>query len=387
MSHGFGTLAADDQNPSLFVSQRTRLNFDYKHEIFATRIVLQDVRLWGSQPQLVGNEDKAASIHEAWGELYMSPKWSLRVGRQEVSYDDQRIFGAVNWAQQARSHDMALVQYNGSFKLHIGVAYHENDNRTNNVYNGPDGYKTFQYLWFHKDFENPLKISMLFLNNGIEYPLTTNAGNEVIREAIRFSQTIGGRLTYKTDAMELGGNLYAQFGKHLNTRSLSAFNLSLESMFALSEKAHAGICYEILSGTAFDETEKNHSFAPFYGTNHKFNGTMDYFYVGNHFNNTGLHDLFVKADWTPAKVTFKGELHLFNSYAPVSDDASGYLGTEIDLTASYKWKNWISFEMGYSQLFAGKSMEILKGGSRDALQNWAYVMLSFQPVFWDSAKQ
>ena len=36
--------------------------------------------------------------------------------------------------------------------------------------------------------------------------------------------------------------------------------------------------------------KENNSFTPFYGTNHKFNGHMDYFYVGNHIGNVGLRE-------------------------------------------------------------------------------------------------
>src|SRR6056297_3310901 len=65
-SHGYATLAGPDQDPSFFISQRTRLNFLYQHERLKTELVLQDVRLWGSQPQLVTNEGFATSIHQAW---------------------------------------------------------------------------------------------------------------------------------------------------------------------------------------------------------------------------------------------------------------------------------------------------------------------------------
>ena len=52
-SHGFSTLAAEDQKPSVFTSQRTRLNFDYKMDLLKVGLVLQDVRIWGNQAQQV----------------------------------------------------------------------------------------------------------------------------------------------------------------------------------------------------------------------------------------------------------------------------------------------------------------------------------------------
>jgi hypothetical protein len=52
--------------------------------------------------------------------------------------------------------------------------------------------------------------------------------------------------------------------------------------------------YEYLSGNSYNKTDKVYAFEPFYGTNHKFNGFMDYFYVGNHINSVGLHDAWLK---------------------------------------------------------------------------------------------
>jgi hypothetical protein len=48
-NHGYKSLAGNDQKPGTFITQRTRLNLDYAGSGFRTGLVLQDVRLWGSQ--------------------------------------------------------------------------------------------------------------------------------------------------------------------------------------------------------------------------------------------------------------------------------------------------------------------------------------------------
>ena len=53
--HGYKTLADSNQNHASFTDQRSRLNFNYKDEGYQVKVVLQDVRVWGSQPQLIGN--------------------------------------------------------------------------------------------------------------------------------------------------------------------------------------------------------------------------------------------------------------------------------------------------------------------------------------------
>lgn len=114
-SHGYKTLAFENQDWSTISTQRSRLNFVFKNEFLRTKLVLQDVRQWGSQPQLVTNEDYATSIHEAWAEVFFAPGFSLQAGRQELNYDDQRIFGNVGWTQQGRSHDIALLKIRSRF--------------------------------------------------------------------------------------------------------------------------------------------------------------------------------------------------------------------------------------------------------------------------------
>ena len=124
--HGFKSLATTDMDNAFFVDQRSRLNFEFDQDRIQMKIVLQDVRTWGSQSQLVNNEDFGASIHEAWGLARLNDNWGFKFGRQELVYDDHRILGNVGWAQQARSHDAAVLQYrNGKLKLDVGSAFNQ----------------------------------------------------------------------------------------------------------------------------------------------------------------------------------------------------------------------------------------------------------------------
>lgn len=387
-SHGYKALAGQDQKASLFTSQRTRLNLDYKGEKIVTKLVLQDTRTWGAQKQLVdnnfnnivGSELDATSIHEAWAEAFFTEQLSLKVGRQEVIYDDHRIFGSVGWAQQARSHDMGILKYEGSFKIHLGLAYNQNTDRTTNIYNGPDAYKAMQYVWFNSDFSD-LNLSVLFLNNGNPFVEETDAAGNVIKESIKYSQTFGPRAVYKMGDIKLMGNFYYQFGKDAGNNDLSAFEGAIDGSYKVNENISVFAGYEILSGTAYDETSKNKSFSPFYGTNHKFNGFMDYFYVGNHGNNVGLQVIHFGGKYSEGKWFVQAKALIFSSAAEIAADTKGYLGTEIDLWAGYKISKEINLGVGYSHMFASESMELLKAGDRDEMQNWAYVMLTFKPTF------
>lgn len=58
-----------------------------------------------------------------------------------------------------------------------------------------------------------------------------------------------------------------------------------------------------------------------------------------------------------------------------------YLGAELDLTLTQTLNPATKIALGYSQMFGTESLEILKGGSKDAFNNWAYVMISVTPKF------
>jgi hypothetical protein len=372
-SHGYGTLAAEDQDPSLFTSQRTRLNFDYKMDLLKVGLVLQDVRIWGNQAQQVANEDFATSVHQAWAEMNLSKTLTLKVGRQELNYDDQRILGSVSWAQQGRSHDVALFKYSNKVNVHFGIAHHENTNRKNNLYDGPDAYKDLQFLWINRKTDN-FNLSLLFLNNGKPVMVGT-------KQESKYSQTFGTHVEVPVDKVAFSGNLYFQMGEDGSNYSLNAYNLMAEATYQASEKSQFLIGYEILSGTDYNETEKNSSFTPLYGTNHKFNGFMDYFYVGNHLNNVGLSDGYVKFATSKNKTAFNADVHFFASAAKISATADNYLGTELDLTLTQTLNPVTKIAFGYSQMFGTESLQILKGGSKNAFNNWAYVMISVTPKF------
>ena len=378
-SHGYKALAADNQTSSLFTSQRTRLNFAYKGAKLKTGLVLQDVRNWGSQPQLISNQDFAASIHQAWLEYNLLPSLSLKAGRQELVYDNHRILGNVGWAQQARSHDLFLVKYKGSIELHAGLAYHQDANRTNGFYFGPDAYKSMQFLWANRKSES-LNISLLLMNNGVSNPKDTIGMGPIQEQGINYSQTVGPVISYSRENLGFNLESYFQGGKDGAGNDLSAWYTRVEAVLKRSgSQITAG--YEYLSGTDFDATGSNGSFTPFYGTNHKFNGFMDYFYVGNHVNNVGLQDIFLKAKVSAGKVTLNGHLHLFSSAAQIAAGTDAYLGTEVDLVCNLKLDETFNITAGYSHMFPGSSMQLLKGGSTDTFHNWAWLMLTVKPVF------
>jgi hypothetical protein len=283
----------------------------------------------------------------------------------------------VGWTQQARSHDLFLFKYEKEIKFHVGIAHHENSNRKNNLYDGPDAYKDLQFAWFNNTWDKG-SLSLLFLNNGV--PVMAEGVQED-----RYSQTFGGRLTLKpAPEVSLASNFYYQTGKDNVNRDINAMNLLLELAFKANPTATATFGYEFLSGNDAGEITKNKAFNPLYGTNHKFNGFMDYFFVGGqHINSVGLNNLYFK--WACSRfknVQWNLHIHYFGAAAEMVDDAGKYLGTEVDWDLTYTVNPLAKISLGYSHLFAGESMQLIKaGGDYKEMQNWAYLMLTVTPGF------
>jgi len=373
--NGYSTLKPEDKEAASFITQRARILFEYSFKNVKLRFSPQNVRTWGDVATLAAN-DKNNSFHEAFGEVKMNEKWAFKVGRQEINYDDARIFGNVDWAMQGRSHDAFLLKFNPNTKnqFHLGLALNANGETNFKENYLPSQYKTLQYLWYHADFDQ-INLSILALNNGVAFVDSS-------KEKVAYSQTLGTRIVYKKNALSIDGAAYLQTGKiGLNTVNASYFSANLN--YKANSNINTGLGFEYLSGKDQNDTSTDvKSFNPLYGTNHKFNGYMDYFYVGNHINSVGLTDIYANLGYDKNKFSAKLTPHYFASAASiykVGEKQDSYLGTELDFTMGYKMYDNVTLEGGFSQMFASTSMEVLKGGSKNSGNNWAFISLKINP--------
>jgi hypothetical protein len=385
--HGFNNLFPNDTEPAAFVNQRSRLNIGYKAEKLSLFVALQDVSIWGDTRQILaidGND--SFSLFQAYAELQFNENWSTKLGRQVISYDDERIFGGLDWAMQGRFHDAAIVKYKkDSFMVDLGGAFSQQQERNEGnafTIQGFFTYKSMQYAYLKKSWEKS-SASFLFLNTGFQN--FTGIDND-IPDGVSYRQTVGSYFKFPIQKVNIAGSAYYQFGEVNPTTDLAAYQLSLEGTYK-SGKVLYGLGFEMLSGTDQDGDDKNKSFFPLYGTNHKFNGFMDYFYVGNHANNVGLNDVYAKVVLTTGEksnVLLKG--HYFTANADLTDNEDKYLGTEIDMVYTQKLMKNVKLNVGYSHMFASESMSLIKGGRpNDNTNNWGWVQLIINPNLFKTA--
>ena len=392
--HGFGTLASPDDEAALFVSQRTRLNIDFSTDKYQVFMAIQNVGVWGDVSTLSKSDKNGTSFHQMWGQYNFNEKFAMKLGRQEISYDDQRIFGAVDWAQQARSHDALIfkIKPGQKSKLDVGFALNANGETNFKEDYSVNQYKSMQFAWFHTNFSENMGLSLLFLNNGMPYDKQDPDDNQITEKKTTYSQTIGGRFTYNRNRFDFNTAAYFQGGSTPGgvtngSQDLSAYYLTANANYKVLDVLKLGAGFELLSGNDQDgDVSKSNAFNPFYGTNHKFNGWMDYFYVGNHANNVGLIDFYTPIIYKKDKLQMKLIPHFFSAdgtiLKPGFEKADSYLGTEIDFEVNYELVKNVMIFAGYSHMFATDSMEIIKGGSKDETNNWGWVMVTFKPTFF-----
>lgn len=380
MRNGYATLRPDSALPANFISQRSRIIFNYENEKIKLRFSPQNVKVWGDVLSTSKN-DINNSMHEAYGEVLINKTLSIKLGRQELNYDNARIFGNVDWTMQARSHDAIIfkIKLDSLHNLHLGAAYNsQTETNFKQNYTLPQ-YKTLQYLWYHGKFQT-INISVLGLNNGMPY-----LDNR--KEKIAFSQTSGLFANYQENNLSWEIAYYMQTGK-IGKNNVNTMNANANIDYQISKRFKTGLGFEYISGKSNNDVSTDvKSFNPLYGTNHKFNGYMDFFYVGNHINTVGLIDMYANINYKHKNFAAKLTPHLFQSAESVyfaGEKQSKDLGTEIDFTMNYSLYKDCVIECGYSQIFATKTLEMLKTGNKNNSNNWAYVMIKINPQLFSS---
>lgn len=391
--HGFGTLLQEGQEPAAFIGQRARLNASYKMEKATFMVSVQDVRTWGNTPQVKAT-DPYLSVHEAWVEVPLSTHWSVKLGRQELNYDNFRFLGNLDWALQARAHDFALLKYEKeAFKLHVGGGYNQDAEKlSGNLFTIPNQYKVAQLVRAENTWGN-LHVVGLFWNDGRQYA-QTNAAGVVTEKGVRYMQTVGlPMVRYHAGSLTFSGFYYHQLGRKPDNRQISAFNASAQvsKLFDINtekgQKFRLTGGFELISGTGPDtDPLRSASYSPLYGTNHLYNGYMDLFFVGGRYENAhGLQDLFVRTRYDFSEKFFLSACaHNFSSYADIRTDQgliSRQFEQEVDLSFGWVINQAFSLQGGYSQLFATNSLEqALNKNQADPIQNWAYLMFICRPT-------
>jgi hypothetical protein len=417
LRNGQGTPQVADTAAAFFTSQRTRVNFGYAGHRFKVFAAIQDVRVWGQDASTVNrittDVNDGLMIHEAWAEISLIDtgkvikNFSFKIGRQELVYDDVRLLGNLDWLQQARRHDAALLKFeHKNWMIHLGAAYNQNaERKSNTIYNGvPTGYpastngmgtmyKSMQFLYVGKKLHFGNASFLFFKDDFSKFHFAEtdiNKTTPIWDRGVWSRYTVGGNL-FGTAFRKLGFALSAfyQGGKYREGTDLNEYLLSASASYAVGRRFSIGPGVDITSGNnGSDPTQRFQRFDPLYGTPHKFWGYMDYFYVADGFGPNGLIDYYLKSKYKAKdNLTLTLDAHYFLLPTAVTNndglEMNKGLGTELDFVVNFSLTKAINLEGGYSAMFSTETMssqKVKNVKNADDVSTWAYLMISIKPA-------
>ena len=383
MRDGYQKLPTSGSTPMFLISQRTRLSFTYENDFLKLVVSPQDVRLWGGDA--TWNSTGVASniglgLFEGYAELKLGKIGSMSVGRQQLKYDNEKIFSLRNWNQNGMAYDALLFKLKFSkFKLHVGSSWNSLKEASVNNYYPSDRIKSISLLWFNYQMNDNFNASLLHVVSGTTKSDTSNT--------FYVKQTTGLYATYKNDLVTLWGDGYYQYGKSQKGLDVSAFIADLDVAFKIHNfSIGVGGCY--LSGNKNVGSVQTHDnlFDPLYGARHAPYGQMDYFSsFGSNTKQGGLIDGYLNMEY---KFSEKYSLRNMSHYFQLAERNQRtlhdkMLGFENDLVFKAKFNNWCALECGYMFMLPTATLKNIQGISGDRFSQFFYTQLTFSPTIFN----
>ncbi len=334
----------------VFVLLRTRVYLDLNPTSYVRLFAMfQDSETLGQNAASIFKVPDRRKLYQAF--LYLKNDaplvTSLKMGRQEMIYGDERLIGAFNWSNLGRSFDGAVVRLeNAHFWLDLfGTRIHPAGKE--NQFAGAYGH------W--KGFpQGELEAYALYLHgsksglNGGSLSIVTIGSR--LKGKFKKNYDYGFEGAYQTGTS--GGSTVSAFATHLR------FGYT----FPLGFKPRLGIEYNFASGDENPGTGKVTTFNNLFPTNHDKYGYMDLFSWKN------LHDIRFSFDTQPLEwLKTKLDYHAFFLPDPANGAflASGaqwragapgaghFAGQEVDLLFTFKPWKYFDALVGYSVFFPG----------------------------------
>jgi hypothetical protein len=346
-------------------------------------------------------EEDSIDLHQGWITLGNPKEFPItaKVGRQELSYGDERLVGAFDWNNIGRVFDAAKLRFeNDSLWVDAFVSrvVLVNDGQ----FNVANDYDWFSGLYAStKTLVPRLETQLYFLarNTSPQSPTATTGSPQAGGPGARDIYTPGLRfqsLPGQFGAWDFDGELAGQFGDfysstvgaRINHRAFAAHVAGGYTFKETTTTPRVGLEYNFASGDSDPRDGAHETFENLFPTNHKFYGYMDFFSWQN------MHDVRLTASAKPVKnLTVTADCHFFwladtsdffYSVSGAARNTGGYgvhpgydsfVGTELDLVATYKVSTFGVLQAGYGHFFRNDYIKesLSATGSQDA--DWVYV--------------
>jgi hypothetical protein len=409
-----------------FLLQRLRIGARYKPDDWINSYLqMQDSReidsLRPDDPGFFGAEgDQDPSLRQANVTIanYKECPLGLTVGRQELSYGDERLVGAFDWNNIGRVFDglkLRFQQLNWNIE---GFAVMPVSQYTKH-FDVPDTDDKFIGAYYQMNYI-PRQITEAFVfyrnKNSTDsgFPVmgynigTDKPGDQVGQQAGDYVtlgtriKSVPGKLGPWDYGLEIAGQLGSLISNSIDSnavnsttsrKDLEAFAAHVMGGYTLpgKERIRMGLEYDFASGDSDPTDGSNESFQNLFPTNHKFYGYMDVFAWRNmhnaraQFNVTVLEKLGLQLDYhafwiaDTSDAWFRAntvtQVRGVGAGATARDRADSFAGQELDFTFNYPLAKWVKLHGGYSHFFAGSYLHDT-GAAADA--NFVYLQTVFQ---------
>ena len=328
---------------------------------------------------------------------------SLKIGRQELSYGEERLVGAFGWNNVGRVFDAAKVRwqnewFGADFFTSRVVVPEDGQFNVNNNYDWFSGI----YATSTKIPKNTLDVYFLARNStpqaaaAVPSPQTPQPGaRDIYTLGVRL-KSLPGQIGNWDYTLDLAG----QFGNFRDARlGAKSPRLEQQAYMGVAQGGYTfadtwgtpriGLEYAHGSGDSNPKDDKHETFENLFPTNHKFYGYMDFVSLQN------IHDIRAIFQLKPhPRVSLAVEGHAFwlanthdNFYnvagAPrgglattpgtgygINPTYGSFVGTELDVIAGYALTRFAQIEAGYGHFFVGdyiqKSLSAPSRGSTGA---------------------
>lgn len=394
-------------NSNDFLMLRTKLHLGYTPASWVNFFVEgRDSRGWWDKRE-PSPDDDSFDLHQAFIALGNAKEFpfSLKVGRQEMAYGDERFVGVSDWSNIGRVFDAAKVRFeNDSFWMdgfvgRVVIPYDDH-------FNVSSDYDWLSGIYASTRELIPWQETQLFFlarNVGANATNAIAPGIPGTPSTARDIYTIGGRiksLPGKLNGWDYSAEIAGQFGSVVQSgfrRDLEALAADVMAGYTWSKAwgtPRFGAGYTYASGDSNSTDNKYETFEPLFGTNHKLYGMMDLFGLRN-IHNPSLsltikptkklsmrmdYLAFWLADGNDFLYPEGGSGRSGNGYGR-NPQFDSYVGSELDIIASYQSAQWAELQFGFGHFFVGDYIKQsigsvpANGGAVDA--NWVYVQAKF----------
>ena len=293
-----------------------------------------------------------------------------KVGRMAVNYGNQRLVGALEWHNVARSFDGAIATpWVGKHSVDLFYFVIRDSLRRSDQGN-------LDFFGFNANIHTTDRYT-----NQVYLMWQRATPDSILNRWTRW--TIGfysngrlGNFYHFTEFAYQGGEITVGPIKQDVQAYMGTLNIGWKAVGKRGYRPDATLGVDFLSGDDNQMDDKFRVFDTLYATNHKFYGFMDYFLnIPRNTFGLGLVDSHVRATVSPAEKT-KTQLafHYFRSQRAavfLDESSSKVFGSELDFTLVYQYDPKLNITGGASVFFPGA---IFKDVGRDRTTAWFYVM-------------